>query len=132
MHWHHTINGRGVELGLALAPRFSSSLFHDGVEVPGIDLGWQQIRKDKRLREYLAPRVLERKGVEAWMRRVTRAVDEILAVWNPTTLYIASPHVMPTLPAQVVVVSASESFEDALQVWSRPSGGSEVVAHVST
>jgi hypothetical protein len=118
LHWTRTIRGSGVELAVALAPRFSSSLFHDGVEVPGIDLGWLQLRKDKRVREYLAPRVVDRKGDEAWMQRVIRAVDEILAIWNPTTLYIAaSPLPMPPLPARVVVVPATESFADALDVW---------------
>ena len=77
------------------------------------------MRKDRRVRDYLATRVYEQKGAEAWSRRVTRAVDELLGVWNPSTLLIASPPTlpMPSLPAQVVVVPTRTSLEDALAVW---------------
>lgn len=130
LHWRHVISGEGVELAVDLASRFASSLFHNGVEIPGVDLGMQLVRKDRRLREYLAPRVLERRGTDAWLRRVTRAVDEILAVWNPASLFIAvSPTLpMPVLPTQVVVVPARTSLEDALRVWS---AGPDAVCDVS-
>lgn len=119
VHWKCVISGNGVELALTLGARLGSTLYHDGVEVPGCDLGMQLVRKDRRLREYLAHRVLERKGADAWSRRVTRAVGEILAVWNPSTLYIAVPPTlpMPEMPSQVVVVPARLSFEDALAAW---------------
>ncbi len=123
LHWRHVISGEGVELALDLSSRFASSLFHNGAEIPGVDLGMQLVRKDRRLREYLAPRVLERRGADVWLRRVTRAIDEIVAVWNPTTLFIAvSPMLpLPLLPAQVVVVPSRTSLEDALRVWSAAS-----------
>jgi hypothetical protein len=123
LHWTRVISGRGVELALVLAPRLVSTLYHDGIEVPGLELGSQLARKDKRYREYLAPRVVERKGPDAWIKRVTRSVDEILAVWNPTTLYIAAPPELPMpveLPEQVTVVPVRDSLEDALLVWDSP------------
>jgi hypothetical protein len=118
-HWRRVISGQGIEVAVTLGPRFGSTLYHRGVELPGFDLGSQLVRKDRRLREYLAPRVIERKGADAWLRRVTRSVDEIFAVWNPTTLYLATlPGVpMPELPLQVVVVPARISLEDALVPW---------------
>lgn len=119
LHWRDVISGEGVELALTIGPRFASSLFHSGIELPGFDLGMQLVRKDRRFREYLAPRALERRGTDAWLRRVTRAVDEIVAVWNPATLFIAaSPTLpMPALPTQVVLVPRRTSLEDALRVW---------------
>lgn len=126
--WRHVIVGEGVELALALGPRFGSTLYHAGREVPGIDLGHMLVRKDRRLRDYLAPRVAERKGHEAWSRRVTRAVDEVLGIWNPSALYIAVPPTlpMPPLPEHVVVVPSLTSLEHALVVW-----GGEPVAHAT-
>jgi hypothetical protein len=119
LHWRHVISGEGVELAATIGPRFGSSLYYSGVEIPGFDLGAQLVRKDRRIREYLVPRVVERRGADVWLRRVTRVVDEILAVWNPATLYLAVPEAlpMPELPAQVVVVPARGSLEDALRVW---------------
>jgi hypothetical protein len=120
LHWSRVITGRGVELALGLAPRLTSTQYHDGIEVPGLELGSQLARKDKRYREYLAPRVLERKGHDAWINRVARSLDEILAVWNPTTLFVAAPPELPMpdeLPPQVVVVPPRDSLEDALLVW---------------
>ena len=120
LHWSRVINGHGVELALVLAPRLASTLYHDGVEVPGLELGAQLARKDKRYREYLAPRVLERKGRDAWEKRVTRSIDAILAVWNPTTLYVAAPPELPLpadLPVSVVAVTMRDSLDDALLVW---------------
>jgi len=119
LYWRNVISGRGVELAITIGPRFSSSLYYSGVEIPGANLGMQLIRKDRRLREYLAPRVLERRGEEKWLERVTRAVDEILAVWNPTTLYIALPPglPMPALPSHVVLSPAPAGLEETLRVW---------------
>jgi hypothetical protein len=119
LHWRRVIRGEGIELALTLGSRFGSTLYHGGIELPGFDLGAQLVRKDRRLRDYLAPRVVAHRGTETWLRRVRRAVDELLAVWNPTTLYIARPPTlpMPELGAQVVVVSTRTSLEDALLVW---------------
>lgn len=118
-HWRRAITGEGVELAVTLGPRFGATLYHAGLEVPGVDIGQQLVRKSRRLRDYLAVRVAERKGHDVWLRRVTRAVDELLGVWNPTALYLAVPPTlpMPALPGHVVVVTAQSSLEPALRVW---------------
>lgn len=120
LRWNHVLTGRGTELALSLAPRFKAHLYLNGAELPGTDFGAQLVRKDKRLREYLAPRVLAKRGEEKWLRRVSRALDELIAVWNPTTLYIATPPELPMpaeLDARVVVVPAHDPLVDALSVW---------------
>lgn len=120
LHWNHIIVGRGTELAITLAPRFRAHLYTNGTELPGLDIGYQLVRNDKRLREYLAPRVLDKRGPERWLRRVSRALDELLTVWNPTTLYIATPPELPIpadLDARIVVVPAHDPLADALLVW---------------
>jgi len=119
LRWSQLIAGQGIEVALALGTRFSSTAFHDGVELGGIDLGQQRVRKSWRVREYLAPEVFERKGAGTWRRRVTRSIDELLAVWNPTALYLAAPPTlpMPQLPSPVVVVPARNSLAEALRAW---------------
>lgn len=119
LRWGHMIAGEGVEVALALGPRFSASVFFNGTELPGIDLGHQRIRKNWRLREFLAPNVFERKGMDTWLRRVKRTTNELLAVWNPAALYLATPPTlpMPELASPVIVVPARNSFADALRAW---------------
>ncbi len=120
LRWTDVVAGRGVELAVALSPRLQSTLYHDGTEVPGLDVGAIVTRKRRRYRDYIAPSVCERKGPRVWLRRVSRVVDEILAVWNPTTLYLAAPPTLPmpdTLPWQVEVIRLRETLEDALGVW---------------
>jgi hypothetical protein len=119
LRWSRVISGDGVELALTLGSRFGAAVYHRGVELRGVDLGRQLVRKDRRVREYLAARVFERKGADAWLRRVARSVDELLGVWNPTALYIATPPTLPVpkLPPEVVVVPPRTSLEDALVAW---------------
>jgi hypothetical protein len=131
LNWVRVISGSGVELVLALAPRFKSSVYADGVELADVDLGAQLVRKQRRIREYLAPRVLERKGADVWVKRIRRTLDEVLAVWSPTTLYLVAPPTLliPTLPHQVVVVAPRTSLQDALLVWDAEPG---IAPHVVT
>ena len=76
---------------LGPAANLDSSLFFAGTFVPGLVLANHRFRKKRTYGEYLAPRVLDRKGVDEWNRRIDRVVAEVLAVWNPTTLYLAGP-----------------------------------------
>lgn len=120
LHWNHTLTGQGTELAITLAPRFRAHLYANRTELRGIDIGYQLVRKDKRMREYLAPRVLEKRGAERWVRRIERALGELFTVWNPTTLYIAVPAELPMpteLDDRVVVVPAHDPLADALIVW---------------
>lgn len=92
LRWGRTLARRGVELALTVdGDAFASALFHDGREVPGLALGRHRFRKGLTYAEYLAPSIIEHKGVVSYARRLARAVGEILAVWNPTTLYLALP-----------------------------------------
>jgi len=131
LRWNHALTGSGTELAITLAPRFRAHLYVSGTELPGIDIGSQLVRNDKRLREYLAPRVLQKRGEERWLRRVSRALEELLAVWNPTTLYIAVPPELPIpadLDERVVVVPAHDPLVDALLVWGEPRDSAEMHA----
>lgn len=123
LRWSHIVTGRGTELAISLAPRFRAHFFVNGAELRDLDVAKQLVRKDKRLGDYLAPRVLAKRGEERWLGRVSRALDELLTVWNPTTLYIAAPPELPLpadLDARVVVVPDHDPLADALSVWSEP------------
>ena len=123
LEWSRVIRGSGVELVVALGTELDSSLFLDGVPVPGLAIGQHVFRKQRSYQEYLAPRVLERKGQRAWNKRVARAVTEILAVWNPTMLYIAvGPDVALELDLgpSVAIVTRPTGLESALALWKPP------------
>lgn len=116
------IHRAGVELVLVLGDEVSSTLFSEGAAVPGLALGRHRFRKGQTYSEYVAPRVLAKKGAKAWNRRVGRVVTEVLDVWNPTTLYLSgalATHVACELPANVVVVREPPSLAAALEVWTR-------------
>ena len=120
LRWRQVIRGVGVELVLALGAELESALFLDGTLVPGLALGRHPFRKGRTYREYLGPRVLERKGARTWNRRLGRVVAEVLAVWHPSTLHLAGPGaavVELELPPEVVVVQAPESLEAAVALW---------------
>jgi hypothetical protein len=118
MRWADVIVGSGIEVALSVGGRFSATVFHDGVEL-GVDLGQQRVRKKWRVRDYLATQAFERRGAGTWRRRVTRTLDELLAVWRPTAVYLAAPPAMPMpeLRSPVVVVPARDSLAEALRVW---------------
>lgn len=112
------IRRAGVELVLSFGDqRLDSSMFFDGVCVPGLALGLHRFRKGRTYSEYVESRVLDRKGVKAWNKRVRRVVDEVLAVWNPTALYLAGTnagHITCELAPNVHVVRESPGLAGAL------------------
>ncbi|MBA3501879.1 MAG: hypothetical protein M4D80_28170 [Myxococcota bacterium] len=120
LRWSHVIRREGVELVLAVGDELESALFFNGAHVPGLALGRHRFRKGRTYAEYLAPRVREKKGAKAWNRRLERVVDEVLAVWNPTLLYVAVPEglavVLESRPT-VVITQAPSGFERALSLW---------------
>ncbi len=123
LRWRQVIRGTGVELVLGLGAALESSLFFDGTMVPGLAIAAHRFRKGRSYGEYLAPKVLARKGTDEWNKRIGRAVTEVLAVWNPKTLYLAgpnAPHVTCELPEHVVVVRQPTSLDAALAVWTAP------------
>jgi polyphosphate glucokinase len=112
------IKRTGVELVLWFgAQRLDSSLFFDGVCVPGLALGRHRFRKGRTYSQYLTSRALERKGINAWNKRVTRVVDEVLAVWNPAALYLAGTnagHITCEVPPTVTIVREPPGLAGAL------------------
>ncbi|MBA2539923.1 MAG: hypothetical protein H0V17_09840 [Deltaproteobacteria bacterium] len=120
-----SIIGRsGVELVLSFgAQRLDSSMFFDGLCIPGLELGRLQFRKRRTYSEYVASRVIERKGVKAWNKRVSRVVEQVLAGWNPAALYLAGPNagnITCHLPSNVTVVRERPDLAGALAPHSIP------------
>ncbi|MDQ3363929.1 MAG: hypothetical protein M3680_00655 [Myxococcota bacterium] len=123
LRYRGVIRREGVELVLALGAALESWLFVDGTHVPGLALGAHPFRKGKTYAEYLAPRVVERKGRRAWNRRLERVLATVLEVWHPATLYLAGAGaalVDGELPATVVVVRELPGLDAAIAVWHPP------------
>ncbi|MDB4961896.1 MAG: chromosome partitioning protein ParA [Myxococcales bacterium] len=122
--WSHVIRRVGVELVLAPGVELESSLFLDGAHVPGLALGRHRFRKGRTYSEYVAQRVLDRKGPRGWNRRLARVVTEVLGVWNPSTLYLACADVSvvdldPVRFPNVVVVPQPPDLHGAVALWQR-------------
>ena len=119
LRWSQLIRRSGVELVLALGDELESALFFDGALVPGLALGRHRFRKGRTYTEYLAPHVREKKGDKAWLRRLERVIAEVMAVWNPTLLYLAVPPnvVVELAHPRVVIASLPPVLERALTLW---------------
>jgi polyphosphate glucokinase len=119
LRWSPLIRRSGVELVLALGDELESALFSNGALVPGLALGRHRFRKGRTYAEYLAPRVREKKGDKAWQRRLDRVITEVMAVWNPTLLYLAVPPNVAVELAhpRVVIAAMPPAFERALTLW---------------
>lgn len=82
------IEGSGVEMMVTLGTGFGSSIFTNGHLVPNLELGHHMFEKDKTYEERLGDAERRDAGNEKWSRRVLRAIDQILPVWNPRVLYV--------------------------------------------
>jgi hypothetical protein len=112
------IEGRGVELVLALGARFGAALLVDGVALPAFELGKHRFRKGQTYAEYLAD--ADRLGRRKWNKRALRAIDQLLAVFEPRKLYVTGRdailvHDEPT--ERVEVVREDRALAGAIALW---------------
>jgi polyphosphate glucokinase len=80
------IESRGIELVLAVGARFGAALFVDGVALPAFELGKHRFRKGQTYAEYLAD--ADGLGRRKWNKRALRAIEQLLAVFEPRKLYV--------------------------------------------
>jgi len=120
LRWGRALARSGVELVISLSPAFRSALYHDGVEVPGLDLGVHRFRKGKTYREYLHPAVLAKKGGRDYTKRLLRALRQLRAVFDPDALRVVLPdgaELPESLAGFVTTVPLETSLAAALDVW---------------
>ena len=112
------IEGRGAELVLSVGARFGAALFVDGVALPRFELGKHRFRKAMTYAEYLAN--ADALGRRKWNKRALRAIEQLLAVFEPRRLYVMGRDavLVHDEPAdRVEVVREERVLAGALAMW---------------
>jgi polyphosphate glucokinase len=116
----YVIESHGVELVIALGAHFGSSLFVDGVPVPGFALGNHRLRKGMTYAEYLGGDAADRLGRRKWNDRAQRAIREVVATFHPRRVYLVGRDaalVHGDLPDCVECVRDDQRLVGALALW---------------
>lgn len=82
------IRGKGVELVITLGTGFGSSLFIDGILVPGLELAHHPWIKGKTYEEFFGRAGLKHYGRKRWNHYLQKAIKQIEALFNYDHLYI--------------------------------------------
>lgn len=82
------ISGQGVEMVITLGTGLGSSLYIDGLLVPGLELAHHPWRKDKTYEEYLGKKGYLKYGRKKWNKLVAKALPQIESLFNFDRLYI--------------------------------------------
>lgn len=82
------IQGRGVEMLLALGTGMGCALFVDGRYVPNLELAHHPFRDGETYEEYIGQAALDRIGPARWNKRVAEVVAQVLPIFNPQKLYL--------------------------------------------
>lgn len=114
------IAGRGVEMVLTLGTGMGAAVYLDGRLVPNLELGHHPFRRGRSYEEYIGNAELERIGKRRWNKRMTRVIRTVLAIWNPTRLYLGggnAKHLRVALPENVEIVSNTAGIVGGLALW---------------
>jgi polyphosphate glucokinase len=114
------IRGRGVELVVTLGTGFGSSLFTDGMLVPGLELAHHPWRKDKTYEDFLGRRGFIALGRKRWNKYVKRAIAQLEALFNFDHLYIGGGRARKidfALPPHVTRVPNMEGLLGGAALW---------------
>lgn len=114
------IEGRGVEMVITLGTGMGSAVFTNGHLAPNLELGHHPFSRKKTYEEMLCQAARKRIGKKKWNRRVERAVNLILPIWNPRRLYLGGGNAEKLtfkLPEQVVVISNDAGILGGIRLW---------------
>ncbi|MEO8725035.1 MAG: ROK family protein [Acidobacteriaceae bacterium] len=114
------IRGRGLELCLTLGTGMGSSLFIDGVLVPGLELGHHPFRKGKTYEDYLGSQGLKRIGKRTWNKRLEQAVATAERLFNYDHLYIGGGNnrlIKFPLPANATLIENLDGLKGGAALW---------------
>lgn len=82
------IRGTGLELAITVGTGLGSSLFVDGVLVPGLELGHHPFREGKTYEDFLGAAGLKKYGRKRWNKRLKQAIANFERLFNYDHLYI--------------------------------------------
>lgn len=114
------IEGRGVEMVLTLGTGMGSAVFTNGHLAPNLELGHHPFSRKKTYEEMLCQEARKRIGNKKWNKRVERAVNLILPIWNPRRLYLGGGNAEKltfALPEQVRIVSNDAGILGGIRLW---------------
>ena len=114
------IEGRGVEMVLTLGTGMGSAGFTNGHLAPNLELGHHPFSRKKTYEEMLCQAARKRIGRKKWNKRVERAVNLILPIWNPRRLYLGGGNAEKLtfdLPGQVRIVSNDAGILGGIRLW---------------
>ncbi|MBV9670514.1 MAG: ROK family protein [Acidobacteriales bacterium] len=114
------ISGKGVELCLTFGTGMGSSLFIDGVLVPGLELGHHPFRKGKTYEDYLGRAGLEKWGKKKWNKRLSEALPVIEHLFNYDRLYIGGGNnklIRCDLPKNASLVMNLDGLRGGAALW---------------
>lgn len=114
------IEGYGVEMVLTLGTGMGAAVFSNGHLVPNLELGHHPLAEGRSYEEWIGQAARERLGDEVWKSWVSRAIDTILPIWNPQTLYVGggnAKHIDFELPDGVVIVPNVAGILGGVRLW---------------
>lgn len=120
MQGYGAIEGKGVEMVITLGTGMGSAIFTNGHLVPNLELGHHPFRKGKTYEERLCDAERREMGNKKWSRRVLRAVEQILPIWNPRVLYLGGGNTKKLavdLPPRVRPVENIVGILGGLRIW---------------
>ncbi len=114
------IEGRGVEMVLTLGTGMGSAVFTNGHLAANLELGHHPLAEGKSYEEWVGQAARDALGDEAWNQWVRRAIDQILPIWNPSTLYLGggnAKHLTFDLPDGVRIVPNVAGILGGIRLW---------------
>lgn len=120
MQGYGAITGKGVELVLTLGTGLGSAVFTNGHLAPNLELGHHPFEKGKTYEERLGDAERRRIGDRKWSKRVLRAIDQVLPVWNPRVLYLGGGNtrrLTVELPEGVQAVDNIAGILGGVRLW---------------
>ena len=97
------IEGKGLEMVLTLGTGLGCALFYNGTYIPNLELAHHPFR-----------------GKKKWNKRVSKAIAQILPIWNPDRLYIGggnAKHLTIGLPLHVKITSNEAGLLGGIALW---------------
>ena len=117
------IHGKGLELVITLGTGFGSSLFIDGILVPGLELAHHPWRKDKTYEDDLGKKGLEKHGHKKWNKLLQKAIPQLESLFNYDHLYIGggnAANITFALPPHTTRVSNEDGLLGGAALWRVP------------
>ncbi len=114
------IQGKGLELVVTLGTGVGTALFRNGQLMPHLELAQHPAHGDKTYNEYIGDEVLKQKGKKKWNRRVERALDQLLTLFNYDWMYIGGGNAAQLdfkLAKNIKVVSNQAGILGGIALW---------------